>query len=314
MTLETTGLLAGLSAELAGIVEKVGAAVVRVDDGTRLTATGIIWAAEGIIVTTSHGVERDEDVTIELHDGTRLAAVLIGRDPDTDIAALRVETAGLPALEIAADDDAKAGQIVLALGRPGNSGLHATLGIISARLESQSEGGAETVLHTDAGFYPGFSGGPLVNVAGQMVGLNNLMFGRGKGVSLSSMIVRRVVEGLLTHGKMPRGYLGVRTQAAVLPAHLVESLKLSQDRGLLIAQVEPKSPAEQAGLLLGDTLLGIGGQEISDVDALRSHLRQHHAGQEIALNLLRGGALLTLNVTLGTEIRVFRYSGIRRVG
>ena len=301
MTLETTGLLAGLSAELAGIVEKVGASVVRVDDGTRMTATGIIWSADGIVVTTSHGVERDEDVRIELQDGTRLPATLVGRDPDTDIAALRVEAAGLPALQIAADDTAKAGQIVLALGRPGNSGLHATLGIITARLESQSEGGLETVLHTDAGFYPGFSGGPLVNAAGQMVGLNNLMFGRGRGVSLGSAIVRHVVEGLLAHGKMPRGYLGVRTQAAALPAHLVESLQLSQESGLLIVQVEPKSPAEQSGLLLGDTLLGIGGQETSDVDSLRSQLRQHRAGQEIPLNLLRGGARLTLNVTLGTE-------------
>ena len=301
MTNETNSLLAGLSAELANITERVGASVVRVDDGTRLTATGIIWSADGIIVTTSHGVERDEDVVVELANGTRLAATLIGRDPDTDIAALRVAATGLPAVEIAADDAAKIGQFVLALGRPGTSGLHATFGIISARIDSQSEGGPETVLHTDAGFYPGFSGGPLVSATGQVVGLNNLMFGRGKGVSLGVSIVRHVVAGLLTHGKMPRGYLGVRTQAAGLPAHLIESLKLTQETGLLIAQVEPNSPAEQGGLLLGDTLLGVGGQAVSDVDSLRAQLRQHHAGQEIALNLLRGGALLTLNVTLGNE-------------
>ncbi|KAG8526097.1 uncharacterized protein KY384_000090 [Bacidia gigantensis] len=301
MTNETNGLLAGLSAELVSITERVGASVVRVDDGTRLTATGIIWSADGIIVTTSHGVERDEEVFIELHNGTRLAATLIGRDPDTDIAALRVAATGLPPAEVAADDAAKIGQFALALGRPGNSGLQATFGIVSARLDSQSEGGPETVLHTDAVFYPGFSGGPLVNVAGQVIGLNNLMFGRGKGVSLGVSIVRHVVEGLLAHGKMPRGYLGVRTQAAALPAHLIESLPLTQDRGLLIVQVEQKSPAEQGGLLLGDTLLSVSGQQITDVDSLRSQLRQHHAGQEIALNLLRGGVLLTLAVTLGTE-------------
>ena len=302
MTLETnTGLLAGLSEELANVVAKVGASVVRVDDGTRLTATGLIWAEDGVIVTTSHGVERDEDVTIELHNGTRLAASVVGRDNDTDIAVLRVQATGLTAVTLAEDNAVRVGHLAIALGSPGRSGLQATLGIISARLESQSGGNSEHILHTDAAFYPGFSGGALVNVAGQVVGLNNLMFGRGKSVALGIPIVRNVVAGLLKHGKMQRGYLGVRTQAVSLPAHLVQSLGIGQESGLLVVQVETGSPAEAGGLLLGDTLLHVNGQSVSDVDTLRNSLRVNQAGEQVALNVLRGGVLQTLNVTLGVE-------------
>ena len=302
MALETTaGLLAGLSEELANVVAKAGASIVRIDDGTRLTATGLIWAEDGVIVTTSHGVERDEDLFIELHNGTRLAAAVVGRDNDTDIAVLRVQATGLTAVTLAEDNSVRIGHLAIALGSPGRSGLQATLGILSARLESQSGGNSEYILHTDAAFYPGFSGGALVNVAGQVVGLNNLMFGRGKGVALGIPIVRNVVAGLLKHGKMQRGYLGVRTQAAGLPAHLVQSLHLAQETGLLIVQVEAGSPAESGGLLLGDTLLHVNGQSVTDVDTLRNSLRVNQAGEQVALNVLRGGVLQTLHVTLGVE-------------
>src|SRR5579871_7003815 len=184
MTQETSaGLLRSLSSELASVVERVAPSVVRVDDGSRLTATGIIWSADGLVATTSHGVERDENLAVERADGTRLPATLVGRDPDTDLALLRVNASGLPAVQRAAPDDVKGGHLVLALARPGNAGLQATLGIISARQDSQNDGQDEYLLHTDALLYPGFSGGPLVDVSGQVVGLINLMFGRGKGIA-----------------------------------------------------------------------------------------------------------------------------------
>src|SRR3954451_21531499 len=128
----STGLLASLSSELAGVVERVGPSVVRVEDGSRLTATGLIWSSDGVIVTTSHGVERDEGLAIETGDGQRHAATLVGRDPDTDLAVLRVSATGLPAVEGAPIDEVQVGHLVLALGRPGSSGLQATVGIISA--------------------------------------------------------------------------------------------------------------------------------------------------------------------------------------
>src|SRR5262249_35186957 len=158
----------------------------------------------------------------------------------------------------------KVGQLALALARPGRSGLQATLGIISARLESQSHGEEEYILHTDAVLYPGFSGGPLVNVNGQVVGILNLMFGRGKGVALGTPITNHILKALLAHGRVQRGYLGVRTQQVLLPEGLRQSLDLSQENGLLLVQVDTGSPAERSGLLLGDVLLAFNSVDVSD--------------------------------------------------
>ncbi len=298
---ETQSPLAALSQELAGVVERVAPSVVRVDDGSRLTATGILWSADGLILTTSHGVERDEDLAVELASGTRLPAALIGRDEETDLALLRVTAAGLPAVTLADSADVRVGGLVLALGRPGGAGLSATLGIISARLEAQSEGREEFLLHTDATFYPGFSGGPLVNVAGQVVGLMNLSLGRGQGVALGGPVLSHVAEALLAHGQVKRGYLGISTQSVPLAERLRESLSLAQEHGLLVVAVGADTPAEAGGLLVGDTLLALDGQPVQDADALRRRLRAMPAGQAVALTLLRGGQRQELAVMLGAQ-------------
>ncbi len=302
MTQETSaGVLRNLSSELASVVERVSPSVVRVDDGSRLTATGIIWSADGLIVATSHGVERDENVEVERADGTRLAATLIGRDPDTDLALLRVTAAGLPAIQSAAADAAKVGHLVLALARPGNGGLQATLGIISARQDSQNNGQDEYLLQTDALLYPGFSGGPLVDMNGEVVGLINLMFGRGKGIAVGIPVVAHTVETLLAHGRVQRGYLGVRTQLVALPSALKATLGTEQERALLLVQVEAGGPAEQGGLMMGDTLLALNSLPVQDVETLRQQLRALRAGQAVTVSIVRGGEPRELTVTLGAE-------------
>ena len=293
------GMLTSISSELAGVVEQVAPSIVRVDDGSRLTATGIIWAADGLIATTSHGVERDDNLAVELGDGTRHSAALVGRDPDTDLALLRVQAAGLPAVQPAEPGDVKVGHLVLALARPGSSGLQATIGIISARMDTERNGTLGYILHTDAVLYPGFSGGALVDVSGRVVGLTNLMFGRGKSVAIGAPVVQQVAETLLAHGAIPRGYLGIRTQLVALPEGLRKKQKLSQEHALLVVQVENGSPAEQGGMMLGDTLLRLNGQEIQDVDQLRRHLRGLQPGQTVALQILRGGALRELTMAAG---------------
>ena len=301
-TLSSPGLLASFSSELAGVVERAAPSVVRIDDGSRLTATGLIWAADGLVVTTSHGVERDHDLTVEGADGSRHIAALLGRDADTDLALLRVEGGSLTTAPHAPPESVKVGQLVLALGRPGTVALQATLGIINARLESQTGGQPEYILNTDAVLYPGFSGGPLVDMNGQVVGVVNRLFGRGASVALGTPLVSRVVEALRMHGNVRRGYLGIRSQLVALPEGLKASLNLAQDHALLIVGMESGSAAEKGGLMLGDTLLHLNDQPIEDVDALRSGLRAFSAGQEVALRVVRGGAIQDVTVTLGTEI------------
>ena len=294
MAKETSSLLGDLSDALSNVVEKAGQSVVRVDDGTRLTATGVVWSSNGVILATSHGVEKDEDLSIETADGKSYPTNVIGRDPDTDLVLLQAKVKGLPAIERAREDTVKVGHLALALGRPGNSGLQATIGIIGSRIESQSGGQTGYILHTDVVLYPGFSGGPLVDIEGRIVGLNNLMYGRGKGVAVGTPILTHIAGALLSHGRVQRGYLGVRTQNADLP----KSLGLEQSGGALIVQVESVSPAERAGLLLGDVILAADGQTVNDVDDLRTILRARQAGQDVSLKILRAGAVKEVTASL----------------
>ena len=298
---DQTNTLTALSDQLADVVARLAPSLVRVDDGSRLTATGVLWTGDGLVLTTSHGTERDEDLTVELADGTRLPATVVGRDEETDVALLRVQATGLPAIPQADPETVHVGQLALALGRPGSSGLQATLGIVSARQEAQDGGRPEYVLHTDAVLYPGFSGGALVNVHGQMVGLLNLGFGRGMGVALGLPIVSHVADALLAGGAVQRGYLGVSAQPVALPAALKTGLNVTQDHALLVVQVEPGRAADQAGLMLGDMLLALNGKPLGDVDDLRQTLRGLSAGQPLTLQIARGGAAQTLAVTLGAR-------------
>jgi len=289
--------LAAFSEDLVKAVAAAAASVVRVDDGSRLTATGTIWSADGVIVATSHGVEADEEIGIVLPDGTRHTATVAGRDPDTDIAVLKIDgVSDLPAIPRAAPESVQVGQFAIALGQPGDSGLVATFGIVSARRETQTEGADEYILSTDADLYPGVSGGPLINARGEFVGLLDRLYGRGLGVALGTPLVARVVETLLTHGRMPRGYLGIRTQLVAIPETLKAPLGIDQESGLLVVNVATGSPAEQGGLFLGDTLLTVGGEAVSDVDTLRRHLR---GGQPVAIEALRGGQRVSLTPTVG---------------
>jgi S1-C subfamily serine protease len=209
--------LVNLSNELASTVEAAGPGVVRVEARPRLPATGIIWSAEGIIVTAHHVVERDDNIRIGLANGETVEATLVGRDPTTDLAVLRAQTDGLTPPAWAEVDALKVGHLVLALGRPGRTVL-ATLGIVSALGESwrtPTGGRLDHYLQPDVAMYPGFSGGPLMDVEGSFVGLNTTALRRGTPVSITVPTLRRVVETLLAHGKVQRGYLGVAVSCPV---------------------------------------------------------------------------------------------------
>ena len=293
----SNNLLALLSHGMAQAVAGAAPSIVTIDDGARLLASGVIWSSDGVIVATSHGVERDDDLFVITGDGTRHPATLVGRDMDTDIAVLKVDATGLPALAPVGGDAPAVGSLAIALARPGDGTVAATLGLVSGRRETETDGSPEFIVYTDAVLYPGFSGGALLDAAtGQLIGLLNRMYGRGLGVALGAPLVARVVSALVAHGKVPRGYLGVRTQLVSLPDAVRTGLNRAQERGLLLVGVAAGSPAEQGGLFLGDTLLAAGKTPLEDVDDLRRHLR---AGEVTALQVLRGGAVQTVSVTVG---------------
>lgn len=294
------GLLQQFSDALASTVERAGASVVRVEARERLPATGIIWSADGLIVTANHVVERDDEIYVGLGGGKRVKAALVGRDPSTDTALLRAEASGLTVAPRTPAGALKVGQLVLAIGRPGEEPT-LSLGVVSAiggGWQLRRGGQAEALIQSDVTFYPGFSGGPLVDASGRVAGLNSSHLARGASISLPTAVVERTVEALLKHGRIKRGYLGIGTQVVPLPAALA-SLVGGRERGLMIVTVAPDSPADRGGLLLGDILVGIAGQPVTNPEELQAQLGSDRVGQQVAIQVLRGGVPKEVQVTVG---------------
>lgn len=291
-------VLSSLSNGLAAAVDTASPAVVRVEARPRLAGSGIVWSPAGIIVTAQHTIERDDNIKVGLPDGQTVPATLVGTDPTTDLAVLRAEASGLTPPTWANIDDLRVGHLVLALGRPGRT-IQATLGIVSALGESWRTpvgGKVDRYLQTDVVMYPGFSGGPLVDVAGNALGLNTSAL-RRVSLSIPASTLRRVVEALLAHGRVRRGYIGIGSQPVRLPAALNE--QLGQETGLLVVSVEPASPAESAGVLLGDVLVSLNGQPLRRLEELLAYLSEDRIGTAMPLRIVRGGQLQEITMVIG---------------
>lgn len=293
-------LLTTLSAELAAAVEVAGRAVVSVDARRQQSASGVIWLSDGIVVTADHVLERDEDIGVTLAGGQRVVGRVAGRDPGSDLAVLRLTAASPPPADLAPEDSVKVGGLVLAIGRPGDGGVRASFGVISALGGSwrTARGGTlEAYVRADLRLYPGFSGGPLVDTEGRVIGLNSWYLARGEDLAIPTQTVSRIVHTLLTEGRVRRAYLGITSQPVPLPAKFRESAGLGQETGLMVIGVETSSPAEAGGLLLGDVLLSVGGAAVADVQDLQASLGPAAVGQQIAISVLRGGRRRELAVT-----------------
>lgn len=297
-----TGVLQDVSNALAQTVETVGPGVVRVEARRRLAASGVVWSADGLIVTANHVVRQDENIGLGLAGGQTTSAQVVGRDPTTDLAVLRAEAKNLarPAWAQADAPTMAVGHLVLALGRPGKT-VQATLGIISALSEdgwrTPAGGLLDRYLQTDVVMYPGFSGGPLVDANGQVLGLNTSALLRGISLTVPGASIGKVVETLLTHGRVRRGYLGISVQ----PVRLPEALKqqLNQEVGLLLVAVEEDGPAGKAGLVLGDTIVTLDGSAVSSYDDLVTLLGADRVGAEVPLRIVRGGQVQDMKVVIG---------------
>ena len=292
-------ILSNLSNALAAAVEMSGKSVVRVEGRRRLPASGIVWSADGVIVTAHHVVEQDSDIAIGLPDGSNARARLVGRDPTTDISVLRVQANNLTPASWAETSEVRVGHLVLALGRPGEK-VMATFGIVSALSKdwrTPAGGKLDYYLQTDVVMYPGFSGGPLVDVTGRTLGLNSSALLRGISVTVPATSLRQTVEALLAHGRVRRGYLGVGAQAVRLPAAL--AAQLNQETGLLLGSVEAGSPAERADLFMGDTIVTLDGQPVRHLDDLLVLLSGDRVGKTVPARIVRGGQAMEVDVVIG---------------
>jgi S1-C subfamily serine protease len=289
-----------LSQGMAQAAETAGASIVRVEARRRLPATGIVYAA-GLVLTASHVVEREDDIRVGLPAGQVVVASLVGRDPGSDLAVLRLtETADLPSAAILREP-ARVGQLVLALGRPGDDGIQASLGVVSA-VRGPARAGRGSLLdqyiRTDAVPYPGFSGGPLVDAAGQVIGVNTSGLARGAALTLPAEMAWQVAVALAEHGYVRRGYLGIRSQPVEIPAAQQDALGRTQRRGLLLVGIEEDSPAQSGGLLVGDIVTAIQDQPVSDPEDLSLRLARA-PGQALPIQVLRGGRSEVITVTIG---------------
>lgn len=292
--------LTALSDAMVAAVEKAGVSTVMVDARRRLPASGIAFTAEQIL-TADHVVEREEDIQVVLPDGNQLTASVAGRDPGSDLALLRLNSAAAVPAETASRP-AQVGQIVLALGRPSTGGIQASLGVVSAiggPLRSGRGGLLEQHMRTDAIPYPGFSGGPLVDAAGNVVGINTSGLGRGTSLVIPASLAWNLAGTLAEHGRVRRGYLGVRSQPVAIPPAQQSALGRQQGSGLLLVGVESGGPAEKGGLLVGDIIVAIAGQAVADPDELVANLSGSVVGAPTPLELLRGGKPASVTVTIG---------------
>ena len=287
------------SESLAGVVDKAAAGVVRINGRRRRPSSGVIWSS-GVVVTTHHVLEWEEDIAVGFPDGTTTTASVVGRDPSTDLAALRVAGPTSEPTEWGDAGEVKAGHLVMSIGRPGK--VLTSLGLVGAVGEAWRTpmgGRIDTEIQTDLGIHTGFSGSALVDMRGRVIGVNTAGIYRATANVIPTATVRRVVDALLAHGQVRRGYLGIGTQPVRLPRELAE--RLGQPSGLLIVSVQPGSPADQAGLVLGDAILSFEGIPLRHPGELLPLLEEERIGKEATLNILRAGEVRDVRVTIGAR-------------
>jgi S1-C subfamily serine protease len=265
----------------------------------RLPATGVAWSAEGLVVTASHVVEREEDISVGLPDGSEVPASFLGRDPGTDLALLKIEGKGPAPAAWGEAGELRVGNIALALGRPGRT-VQATLGIVSARGEAWRTplgGEIDLFLRTDALMAPGFSGGPLVGASGTVYGVLSSALSHEAGIAIPTSTIRRVAADLAAHGRIRRGYLGVGAQPARLPAGVAE--EVGQETGLLLVSVEAGSPADAAGLMLGDVIISLDAQATHHMRDLLGLLAGERVGSTVMVRIVRAGKTEERQIKIG---------------
>ncbi len=309
-------LLDAYSTAVIKAAEKVSPSVVKIEIRRRLrdqrglalrpnevvgSGSGFIFTPDGLILTNSHVVQQARGFDVTLSDGRRFDAYLIGDDPATDLAVIRINAPGLVPAELGDSKSIRVGQLVVAIGNPYGFQCTVTAGVVSAlgrSLRSSSGRLIDNVIQTDAALNPGNSGGPLVTSKGEVIAVNTAVILPAQGLCFAIAIntAKFVAGRLIRDGKIMRSSIGVAGQNVPLPRRLVRFHNLAVESGVMVASVEPKSPAERAGLSEGDVIVGYGGQPVSTIDDLHRLLTDEQAGLKVALTILRRSEKIALDI------------------
>ena len=285
-----------LSDATAGLVRRLAPSIVNVNS-TMTSGTGVVVNSDGYVVTCHHVLGRS--ASIKIGSGEKIfEARTVGVDPYSDIALLKTEQKDLKPLEIGDSDRLSSGQFVLALANPFNRQPTVTTGIITsmgATLRGWRGTAMENVIATDAKLNPGFSGGPLVDASGRMIGLNTA-YVWSRGIAIPSNKVKNIADLLMSGGKIKRAYLGIVSNTVPIPQETAKQTHISQDAGVMVFSVEPGSPAKKGGLAMGDVIVKFNDQSVANFYDLPQLLTENLAGKNIKLSILRGEKLMELTV------------------
>jgi S1-C subfamily serine protease len=311
----STAEMRRLSDAFADVADKISPSVVQIDvtvggDGSQVQwfradgvkrgmGSGVVFSSEGAILTNNHVIEDARSINVRFRDGRILPGRLVGRDPATDLAVLRVDAKNLPAANFADSDAARVGEWVLAIGSPFGLGYTITTGVLSAK----GRGGVginavEDYLQTDASINPGNSGGPLVNLDGQVLGINTMIVSKGQGIGLAvpSSMARRVADQILKIGRVDRAWIGVGVQD--LTPQLAAEIPSAPTSGALVNSVAPNGPASKAHVEPGDIIAVFGGKPVRDAQDIIREVFVHNVKDTVALEVIRAGKRYQTRVTL----------------
>jgi S1-C subfamily serine protease len=289
-------LLKSLSDATAELVRRLAPSIVNVNS-TMTTGTGVVVNSEGYVVTCHHVLGRSASIKIG-SEGKTFEARTVGVDPYSDIALLKTEQKDLKPIEIGDSDKLSPGQFVLALANPFNRQPTVTTGIVTgigATLRGWRGTAMENVIATDAKLNPGFSGGPLVDASGRMIGLNTA-YVWSRGIAIPINKVKSITDLLMSGGKIKRAYLGIVSNTVPIPQETAKQTHISQDAGVMVFSVEPDSPAKKGGLAMGDVIVKFNDQSVANFYDLPQLLTENLAGKETKLSILRGEKLMELTV------------------
>ena len=293
----TRGVLASLSNDLASAVQRAGRSIVAVHGRRRFPASGLAWSPDQVI-TAAHVLERDTDLSITAPDGTQHAATLVGRDPGADLAILSIPGAAMQPIERSTETLA-AGNLVLAVGRPGTPEPIASFGAISSvggAWRTAQGGLLDAYVRADVALLPGLSGGALADVQGRIVGMLSAYLAGGDPVGIPTNTIDAIVQRVVSGQTLRRAYLGVSTQPVDIQDSLRARLGIDQTAGLMLLGLEAGAPAERGGLFAGDIVLAIGGRTVEDGEALQMALGPDAIGRTTPIKLIRGGDLREIAV------------------